>query len=156
MHIDVCSFGELWDMPMKRLEKRIPDENPVCNKKMDCHVQPSRQVRKINKKPRIMRKIAMIVMVLYRLVLLIDSQFHQLATLDLRPTCSDIPFDNKARYNASYRYTNDHHGIRRRRHKVTRTHDTDEIWSNITDKLDTSLASLTVLPVVIVKEGEGR
>lgn len=67
--IDMCFFGELWDMPMKRLEKRMPGANPTRNKKRDSHVQPSRQVRKINKKLRIVRKIAMMLMVLYRLVL---------------------------------------------------------------------------------------
>ena len=69
MQVDKCSFGELWDMPMKKPENRTPCANPTCNKKVDCHVQPSRQVRKIKKYARIIKKMDIVVIFLYRFVL---------------------------------------------------------------------------------------
>lgn len=68
--MDMYSFGELHDMPMKRLEKRIPGARPTKNKKKDSQiVQPSRQVRKIKKYAIMLMKNEIVLMILYRLML---------------------------------------------------------------------------------------
>ena len=70
MQIDMYSLGELHDMPMKRLEKRIPGARPTKNKKKDSQiVQPSRQVRKMNKYANMLMKNDIMLMILYRLML---------------------------------------------------------------------------------------
>lgn len=72
MQIDMHSLGELEDMPMKRLENRIPGANPMRNKKKDSQsVQPSRQVRKMDRNERILMKNDRVLIVLYRFVLFV-------------------------------------------------------------------------------------
>lgn len=105
--MDMHSFGELYDMPMKRLEKRIPGAKPIKNKRKDSQIeQPSRQVRKMNKYVKILMRSDMVLMALYRLMLF-ESMVNLVASVTSKIK-NFIPSDNEAGYNTSYRYTSGH------------------------------------------------
>lgn len=150
MQMDMYSFGELHDMPMKRLEKRIPGARPTKNKKKDSQiVQPSRQVRKMKKYANMLMKNEIVLMILYRLMLfwwIVSLVSWCYSKFDM---FMFIPFDNMAGYNASDRYPNRHLDVPHRCKQVTHVFNASEVGGDVAYELDSSLVLLTEL------KGEG-